>query len=163
MKNKNKGFTLIELLASVAIIGILAAIIVASLNSARRGARDVRRIADIRNLRTALEIYYNDHNQVYPTSLNDLVTSGQIPAVPTDILGNTPYSYAYYPASRPSFYHLGSSLEDSANDALKNDIDCDSSGSTCPAGVPYVNGFNGADTGKCNAADAGVACYDVVP
>ena len=62
---KSKGFTLIELLVVVAIIGILATIVIASLNSARVKARDATRDADIKNIQTALEIYHLDNGQ-YP-------------------------------------------------------------------------------------------------
>lgn len=62
---KERGFTLIELLVVIAIIGMLSSVVLASLNSARSKARDARRLADIRQLQTALEMYYNDHNN-YP-------------------------------------------------------------------------------------------------
>lgn len=65
-KNKEKGFTLIELLVVVAIIGILASVVLASLNTAREKARDVKRKEDMVQLRTALAMYYNDHNGTYP-------------------------------------------------------------------------------------------------
>lgn len=62
---KDRGFTLIELLVVIAIIGILAAVVLVSLNSARGKARDSRRIADIRQIMTALELFYNDNSR-YP-------------------------------------------------------------------------------------------------
>lgn len=62
-----KAFTLIELLVVIAIIGILAVVVIVSLNSARSKARDAKRISDIRNIQTALEMYYMDHGK-YPSS-----------------------------------------------------------------------------------------------
>jgi len=66
MNTKAKGFTLIELLVVVAIIGILATVVLASLSSARSNARDARRESDIKTIQNALELYYID-NGVYPT------------------------------------------------------------------------------------------------
>ncbi len=62
---KKQGFTLIELLVVIAIIGLLSAVIVASLNTARLKADDTKRISDLHQIRTALEIYYNT-NRTYP-------------------------------------------------------------------------------------------------
>lgn len=66
LRNKNKGFTLIELLVVIAIIGLLASVVLLALNSARAKSRDAKRLADVRQLATALELYYNDNN-AYPT------------------------------------------------------------------------------------------------
>ncbi|MCX6795117.1 MAG: prepilin-type N-terminal cleavage/methylation domain-containing protein [Candidatus Falkowbacteria bacterium] len=66
MKKQTKGFTLIELLVVIAIIGLLATLSVVALNTARVKARDARRLADIRQMQSALEMYYSDFNQ-YPT------------------------------------------------------------------------------------------------
>jgi len=68
MKKKNyfqTGFTLIELLVVISIIGILSSLAVVSLNSARNKARDALRKADMTQMRTALNLYY-DENIKYP-------------------------------------------------------------------------------------------------
>ncbi|HOF79800.1 MAG TPA: prepilin-type N-terminal cleavage/methylation domain-containing protein [bacterium] len=66
-----KGFTLIELLVVIAIIALLSTLSVVALNSARVKSRDARRLSDIKQLRTALEMYF-DQNQSYPTTTGAL-------------------------------------------------------------------------------------------
>ena len=69
MKNNNKGFTLIELLVVIAIIGLLSTLAVVSLNSARVKARDARRMSDLKQISTAVELYAaQDDSGVYPLS-----------------------------------------------------------------------------------------------
>ena len=48
------GFTLIELLVVIAIIGVLASIVLASLNTARRKSRGACRITDFKQIQHAL-------------------------------------------------------------------------------------------------------------
>jgi prepilin-type N-terminal cleavage/methylation domain-containing protein len=69
MKSK-KGFTLIELLVVVAIMGLLATLAITALNTARARARDARRVADIRQIQAALELYFMDE-AAYPTLVDD--------------------------------------------------------------------------------------------
>ncbi len=64
---RQKGFTLIELLVVISIIALLSSIVLTSVNSARAKARDARRIADLDQIRTALEFYF-DANGYYPQS-----------------------------------------------------------------------------------------------
>lgn len=79
-KNNSRGFTLIELLVVIAIIGILSSVVLASLNSAKKKARDVERKQDMVQIRTALELYL-DSNGSYPvggwfsSEPGDLVTN----------------------------------------------------------------------------------------
>jgi prepilin-type N-terminal cleavage/methylation domain-containing protein len=67
VKNKKRGFTLIELLVVIAIIGILATIVLVSLNTARAKARDARRSSDLHQIALAMEMYYDSQSPVsYP-------------------------------------------------------------------------------------------------
>ncbi|MEA3249680.1 MAG: type II secretion system protein [Patescibacteria group bacterium] len=75
MRKTNKGFTLIELLVVIAIIGLLSTLAVVALNSARQKSRDSKRVADIKQVQTALELYFADQNGY--------------PADPTGYLGET--------------------------------------------------------------------------
>lgn len=62
-KNWNLGFTLIELLVVIAVIGILAAVVLVSLNSARTKARDAKRVADLKQVSTAMHLFYETYNR----------------------------------------------------------------------------------------------------
>ena len=62
---KSRGFTLIELLVVISVIGLLASVILISLNSARIKARIAFRVATMKQIATALELYY-DNNNGYP-------------------------------------------------------------------------------------------------
>ncbi len=172
---KQKGFTLLELLVVIGIIGLLASILVINLTSARRRARDTKRVADIRSLQTAAEDYYGRSGK-YPSLIGDLVTGTQIPVWPLDPLapsgttctGSSDLCYwyaAYTPAGAlgPQSYHIGASLEDSGSALLNQDRDCNSiAGTGCPYVAAYTVGtaFNGVDTVGCGGAVSRY-CYDI--
>lgn len=163
VQTSRRGFTLIELLVVIAIIGILSSIVLASLNSARKKGRDARRVADIKQLQLALELYY-DANGAYPATLSSaLTTGGFISTIPTDPSGG---SYAYAGLSSTSggscsSYHLGANLETSGHSAFSSDSDAAASANTC-AGSDAD--FNAVDTGSCAASQvAGKYCFDVKP
>jgi|ETNmetMinimDraft_2_1059921.scaffolds.fasta_scaffold68837_2 prepilin-type N-terminal cleavage/methylation domain-containing protein len=135
------GFTLIELLVVIAIIGILSAVVLASLNSARQKSRDAKRVADLKQLQLALELYYDDNTSTYPATLAPLETGGYIPVIAKDPNG-VAYSYAALGTiPNCTTYHLGATLENANNPALQNDSDHNSTGDTiCVGGA----GFDGA-------------------
>lgn len=64
-KLHNNGFSLIELLVIISIIGLLSASVMVTLGSARQKSRDAKRLADIRQIINALELYFAD-NYAYP-------------------------------------------------------------------------------------------------
>jgi len=66
---KNLGFTLIEILVVISIIALLASIVLVSLQSSRERAVDVVGVAQERQIRSALELYYAD-NGYYPAEEN---------------------------------------------------------------------------------------------
>ena len=133
--NNKKGFTLIELLVVVTIIGLLATMILVSLNAARTKARDIRRIAELRQVALALEMYYDDNpDMAYPGTDNTeswnamksaLEAGHYISSVPQDLRYPT-YYYFYYPGSSNQTYVIGvDELENSDNSALNSDVDND--------------------------------------
>lgn len=74
-KGKTKGFTLIELLVVISIIGFLATLALVSLRDARTKSRDAKRIADLKQVNTAIQLFYDQYGR-YPMSLGHTCWSG---------------------------------------------------------------------------------------
>lgn len=64
---KETGFTLIELLVVISIIGLLASVVLVSLNATRGKARDAKRVSDMNQMAKAMELFFNE-NSTYPTN-----------------------------------------------------------------------------------------------
>lgn len=65
MNKREKGFTLIELLVSIAIMGILFAIIIAVLSNARKDAQDSKVKIQLSAARSRAEVFYDNHGGSY--------------------------------------------------------------------------------------------------
>ena len=186
-KNKDSGFTLIELLVVIAIIGVLASIVLASLNNARRKSRDARRITDVKQLGLALQLYADGVGaEQFPVGVDKctgstdadennglqvLVAGGYIPTIPHDP-SNAAACYRYASGEINGLrttYHIGTVLEDATNAALTGDHDCSSDGTNtpdCSAGATWEGALtNGNDSVDCVADTAAGTdqCYDITP
>ncbi len=89
-----KGLTLIELLIVLAILGILAGIAISTYYGTIEKAKIVLAIADIKNIATSLDNFY-EQNQVYPDTLDQLGLGGL-----RDLWGN-PYQYVNIATAPP--------------------------------------------------------------
>ncbi len=124
-----KGFTLIELLVVIAIIGLLSTLAVVALGSAREKARDSKRLSDLKQVQTALELYYTDQGD-YPTAATAVTlgsataacfnasgfgatgcTSAYMGLVPADP-GSNAYSYV---SADGTTYTISATLEGTVN------------------------------------------------
>ena len=136
MKNRfksQKGFTLIELLVVIAIIGILAALVLVALGSARQKARDAARESDIRQIGLAMEMAYDD-DQAYPTSaaIPASIASGSstyLASVPSDPQGGA-YDWTDNTAD-DQMYCVGADLEGGDYFNCTEDS-CGASAAACP-------------------------------
>ncbi len=142
----NKGFTLIEILIVVAIIGLLSSVILVGLGSFRARGRDARRIADLREVQQALELYYlKNPEQKYPNAdswenlKTTLVNYGiGVSNIPNDPLSpDKTYQYGVDTANYQS-YVLAAVLEEESP-ALK-DVDGNLYGVECE-GLTYCVRF----------------------
>jgi len=129
MKHRNSGFTLIELLVVLFIIGVLTGVLLPNFMSARQRGRDAQRKQDLQQIKTALRLYYNDHQTYPPASAFSFGSEweGYMAKVPQDPLGGGDHSYGYCVFSDGEGFVLWARLENAA------DSDIAASQTQCPA------------------------------
>ncbi len=162
----SRGFTLVELLVVIAIISILATLLLLQLGVARAKARDAKRIADVNQVRSALEMYFDDNGSYLATNVMTTLKPTYLINIPHDPLaagctdtyagtavgGVNCYGYAWNPATTPSHMMVWAELEQKNMNALTNDADINSTGWSGAA-------QNGA-TETCVAGTATDCIYD---
>lgn len=135
MKNKNRqGFTLIEILIVVTIIGLLSSVVIVGLAPAQRRGRDARRLSDLKQVQSALELYYNKCGRypgdsacagTNPSDWGGLTTALKGANIGVNQVPNEPLSsksYEYFTDTAGLSYVLKTTLEDKDNPALKQTV-----------------------------------------
>lgn len=175
---KKKGFTLIELLVVIAILGLLAGVLLLTINPVAQlqKSNDARRKSDLESLQRALELYYQD-NGCYPNAVSNQISINDTAGCTngTAVNWGTPWqvntqiymaklpkdpiaadSYIYYtPASgNHQTYYLYATLQRGANDPQS----CNN-GAVC-TGLSGSGIANTACGGTCNY---GVSSPNVTP
>ena len=134
-----KGFTLIEILIVVAIIAILASIVLVGLGPSQQAGRDARRLSDLREVQTGLELYYNQcgfypggkqATAPCPNAWVEVKTWGGLttaltgtPGIAVNSVPNDPSSnatYYYDSANNGSTYLIAAKLENVGNSVFTN-------------------------------------------
>ena len=76
--SKESGFTLIELLVILSIISILSSAALVSLKRAIATTRDAVRLSDMRQLKMALEMFYQEHGHYPGATYEGVSNSGEM-------------------------------------------------------------------------------------
>jgi prepilin-type N-terminal cleavage/methylation domain-containing protein len=156
-KSRKFGFTLIELLVVIAIIGLLATLSVIALSNARAKSRDSKRLADVKQMQTSLEMYYTETSHYpsvgefnsgaisyYSPNIGTTTYMNVIPNAPTPNDGPCSVSgngYIYSPTADESSYSISFCIGGPSNNLA--------AGPKCatPGGIGNIdcNGSNGSN------------------
>jgi len=123
-KNNKSGFTVVEILVVISIIGLLSATILVGLGGLRAKGRDSRRILDLRQVQTSLELYFSKEGN-YPmnvTDWSDLERQLQYEEIGVSRIARDPSnsSQEYFYGSTGNKYVLGAYLEEESSRLLND-------------------------------------------
>ena len=166
-----RGFTLIELLVVIAIIALLSTLSVVALNNARSKARDARRLNDLRQITTALEMYHNQTG-IYPaipegqTSITNLCLSNTgfntecgnlvyLEKIPNDPRGN---DYKYQQLNNGETYTIATTLENKTTTYPHRDVVLGPNGPE--EDLLIANGIDWRDPASWSCYSLGGVSYD---
>lgn len=138
----NRAFTLVELLVVMAILGILVTLVAGGYRSAQFRGRDAQRKSDLKQVASALELYYSDYGR-YPDpgtlpAEGEEFTDGKtvyFKQMPADPVSSQSYYYRVFPTPSNQKFQLFARLENTQDQDII----------TTP--TPYSCG-----TGNCNFA-----------
>ena len=116
-RSSESGFTLIELLVVISIIGILAALLLTNFVGIRERAADARLKSDLQQLKKALRLYYNDH-QEYPSTTDAPVPGSSFAEGDTMYMKQTPSNFTYYQAPNGEDFALVAPLENASDEDI---------------------------------------------
>lgn len=154
---RQAGFTLVELLVVISIISVLSGLILVNVVGLRERGADTRRKNDLRQLKTALRLYYNDYQQ-YPAGSGTITGCGVSPtfsacgtqfsaqraagAEAVVYMSQLPPEYLYYSAGGDTFVIQVDLQNASDADIAASQTKCDPSarayyGGTLDAGASY--------------------------
>jgi general secretion pathway protein G len=138
--SSRSGFTLVELLIVVVILGVLAAIAIPQFSSSSDDAKISALDMDLSHLRTAIELYYHQHNGVYPGAKKE--TDG------TDV-GTAAQARAAFIAQLTLYSALTGVTDGEKDSTYKY-------GPYLKKGIP-TNPFNGLNTVICDIAETDIS------
>lgn len=135
LRKVSAGFTLVELLIVVAIMGILASLIIANVTRAKVKAEDGKRISDLNQLKTAMQLYHNEYG-VWPPGVVRFSACPNTACLPGMVFTNQDetqiymrevpdYDFYYNPIT-PIYYEYVACvlLEDASNPAILDQKKC---------------------------------------
>lgn len=143
-----RGFTLIELLVTMSILAILSTLVAINIQGNLAKARDGRRKSDLSQIKTSLNLYYNNYGYYPPSNDSTHQITGcdsgdcawgsawtksntnYMKILPADPLNNATYKYGYQrPTSDGNSFTLWARLEATTDpDIAKTQAQCSYTG-----------------------------------